>query len=225
MFEPSYEGSKRYLLSFKPIVDINKEGDRVWQFFPNDAIGYDLFETDNFHAGPAANLSLQSRFHSPDIDFQFGKADVNLQGGVFAEYYPVANVRTRVEALQGLTGNTGFAVNLMADYIWKPAADWTLTAGPRTQIVNDEYASEYFSIQHALKTRQFVKFRAEGGVLSAGGELTGAYALTNSLTTRFFVDYSKLAGDAADSPRVDIKGSADQVTVGIGASYKFKVEN
>ena len=93
VFEPSYEGSKRYLLSFKPIVDINKEGDRVWQFFPNDAIGYDLFETANFHAGPAGNLSLQSRFHSPDIDFRLGKADVTLQGGVFAEYYPVENFR------------------------------------------------------------------------------------------------------------------------------------
>ena len=90
--------------------------------------------------------------------------------------------------------------------------------------MNDEYASEYLSTEHALKTRQFVKFRAEGGILSAGGELTGAYEWTNSLTTRFFVDYSKLAGDAADSPRVDLKGSADQVTVGIGASYKFKVE-
>jgi outer membrane scaffolding protein for murein synthesis (MipA/OmpV family) len=224
VFEPSYEGSKNYLLSFKPIVEINKEGDRIWQFFPNDAIGYSLIETANFHAGPAGNVSLQSRFHNPDIDFRLGKADINVQGGLFAEYYPLENFRTRAEGLQGLTGNTGFALNLMADYIWKPSSDWTLTAGPRTQIVNDEYASEYFSTQHALRTKQFVKFRAEGGVLSAGGEFSGAYYWTGGLTTRFFVDYSKLTGDAADSPRVDIKGSADQVTVGIGASYQIKVE-
>ena len=65
--------ARKDLLSFKPIVDVNKEGDRVWQFFPNDAIGYDLIQTANFHAGPAANLSLQSRFHSPDIDFRLGR--------------------------------------------------------------------------------------------------------------------------------------------------------
>jgi outer membrane scaffolding protein for murein synthesis (MipA/OmpV family) len=170
-------------------------------------------------------LTLQSRFHNSDINLQVAKADVNVQGGAFAEIYPLDNVRGRVEVLQGLTGNTGFSINLMSDYIWKPGPQWTFTAGPRAQIVDDEYASDYFSTQFAMKSGRFVKFNAEGGLLSAGAEITGAYELTQNMTARFFLDYSRLTGDAADSPRVDLRGSADQVTVGVGASYKFKVEN
>jgi outer membrane scaffolding protein for murein synthesis (MipA/OmpV family) len=225
VFEPRYEGSKSYVTGFKPIIDFHKEGDRVWPFFPNDAITYDLFETSNFRAGPAGDITLQSRFHSPDVNLQIGKADVNLQGGAFAEIYPVDNVRGRIEVLRGLTGNTGFSINLMSDYIWKPDARWTITAGPRAQIVDDEYASEYFSSQLAIRNGRYVKYKAEGGLLSAGAELTGTYDWTQNIATRFFIDYSRLTGDAADSPRVDLKGSPDQVTVGIGVSYKFKVEH
>ncbi len=223
--EPTYLGSSRYTGSFKPQVDIFELGDREWLTFPNDAIDYSLLETDNFRAGPAGTVTLQSRFHGQDIDLRVGKSDVHLQGGAFAEFYPAGWVRTRVELLQGVTGNTGFAVNLSADYIWRPAAAWTLTIGPRAQIVNDEYASDYFSTQLALKNNQnYVKYRAEGGVLSAGAEITGKYQWTKEIAAKFFVDYNQLMGDAADSPRVNIRGSAEQVVVGVGASYRLAVE-
>jgi outer membrane protein len=224
VFEPKYLGSNGYDWSFKPIFDVHQEGDRAEPYFPNDAISYSLFDIGNFHAGPAGDFTLQSRFHNPDVNLEIAKADVNVQGGAFAEIYPADNIRGRVEVLQGLTGNTGFSINLMSDYIWKPDSRLTLTAGPRAQIVDDEYASDFFSSQYALKSGRFVKFKAEGGLLSAGAEVTGSYDWTQNITARFFLDYSRLTGDAADSPVVDLRGSADQVTVGIGASYKFKVE-
>src|SRR5262249_52032894 len=127
VFEPTYEGSKRYNLGFKPPVEFRQADDKEWLSFPNDAFGYNLLETANSRAGPAANITLQSRFHGQDIDLRIGKADADLAGGVFAEYYPVESVRTRVELLQGVTCNTGFAVNLSADFIWRPSVDWPLT--------------------------------------------------------------------------------------------------
>jgi MipA family protein len=221
VLEPTYEGSRRYILSFKPQLDVHQAGDRHWLTFPNDAIDYSLYETPNFRTGPAANISLQSRFHGEDIDLRIGKADVDLQGGGFAEYYPVGFIRTRVELLQGVTGNNGLLAKLSADYIWRPYGNVTLTAGPRAQLANDQYASDYFSTQLAIKTNNYVPYRAEGGVLSTGAEVTGVYEWTKEISAKFFVDFNQLMGDAADSPRVSLKGNAEQVIVGVGASYKF----
>lgn len=225
VFEPTYLGSKNYNIGFKPLLGFRQASDREWLSFPNDAFDINLYETANFRAGPAGNLVLQSRLHGQDIDLRLGKADVDLQGGAFAEYYPSSSIRTRAEFLQGFTGNTGFAVNLSADYIWRPMPDWLLTFGPRAQVVSDQYASDYFSTQFALKNNNnYVSCRADGGLLTSGAELTGQYALTSQITTKFYVDYNQLVGDAADSPRVSLRGSAEQVILGIGATYKFTVQ-
>jgi outer membrane protein len=224
VLEPTYEGSKRYILGFKPQFEIRQASDKEWLSFPNDGFDFNLYETSNFRAGPAANVTLQSRFHGQDIDLRIGKADVDLAGGVFAEYYPVDYVRTRVELLQGVTGNTGFVANLSADYIWRPSASWILTAGPRAKIADDRYASDFFSTQNAIKTGFFVPFRAEGGLLSSGAEVTGRYMVSEQLTAKFFIDGNRLIGDAADSPHVSLRGSAEQFIAGIGASYKFAVQ-
>ncbi len=225
VLEPTYLGSKQYNIGFKPLLGFRQAGDREWLSFPNDAFDYNLYETADFRAGPAGNLTLQSRLHGQDIDLRLGKADVDLQGGAFAEYYPATFIRTRAELLQGVTGNTGFAVNLSADYIWRPAPDWTLTFGPRAQIVNDQYASDYFSTQIAFRNNNFyVPYRAEGGVLTSGAEFTGRYDWTAQIATKFYVDYNQLMGDAADSPRVALKGSSEQVILGVGATYKFAIQ-
>jgi len=224
VFEPIYEGSRTYTFGFKPQIDIRQPGDKEWLAFPNDAVSINVYETSNFRTGPAFNLSLQSRYHGEDIDVRLGKADVDLAGGVFAEYYPLGHIRTRVELLRGVTGNTGFAANLSTDYIWRPYPEWTLTLGPRAQLANDQYASDYFSTQNAQKTGVYVPFHAEGGLLSAGAELMGKYDWTAQISSKFFVDYTQLVGDAADSPHVAARGSAEQFIAGIGASYKFAIQ-
>ncbi len=225
VLEPTYLGSKYYDLGFKPLLGFRQAGDREWLSFPNDAFDYNLYETADFRAGAAGNLTLQSRLHGEDIDLRLGKADVDLQGGAFAEYYPVNYVRTRAELLQGVTGNTGLAFNLSADYIWRPVPDWTLTFGPRAQIVNDQYASDYFSTQIAIKNNNYyVPYHAEGGILTSGAEVTGKYDVTTQISTKFYIDYNQLVGDAADSPRVSLRGSAEQVVLGIGATYKFAIQ-
>jgi outer membrane protein len=222
VFAPRYEGAKSYIVGFRPIFDIHEAGDRVWYSTPDDAFTIDLFETSNFRFGLAGDFSLQSRYHNENIDFRIGKAELVLLGGVFAEFYPVSNLRTRVEVLQAVTGYEGMTVNLSADYIWKPTEPLTLSIGPRLQFVDDNYASDLFSTRVAIAKKKYVKYNAEGGVHSAGAQLTGNYDWTSSLSTKFFVNYSELLGDASDSPRVDLKGSSSQFTVGIGASYKFE---
>jgi outer membrane protein len=91
--------------------------------------------------------------------------------------------------------------------------------------VSDQYASDYFSTQIAFRNNNtYVPYRAEGGVLTSGAEFTGQYDWTAQITTKVYIDYNQLMGDAADSPRVSLKGSSEQVILGVGATYKFAVQ-
>ncbi len=125
--------------------------------------------------------------------------------------------------LQGITGNTGLAANFSADFIWHPVTDWTLTFGPRVQIANAQYTSDYFAAENAKKTGVYAPFQAQGGVLSSGVELTGKYDVTRHVSTKFFLDFNELVGDAADNPRANERGTSEQFVAGFGASYKFAV--
>src|SRR5258706_8538247 len=56
VFDPTYEGSKHYGVGIQPLLDFHQSGDKVLLCFPNDGLSYDLYETANFHSGPAASL-------------------------------------------------------------------------------------------------------------------------------------------------------------------------
>jgi outer membrane protein len=220
--EPEFPGSKGYTGSFRPIVDIRREGTKEWLGLPNDAIGLTLYQAGNFRFGAAGDL-LQNRDRSNDSALKgLRNIDYTLELGAFAEYYPVPFIRTRVELLQGVTGAEGFAINLMADYIYQPAPQWLFTAGPRLRFVNTQYESTFFSISGAEAAASGLKsFHASGGLDSAGIDATVRYYVSDNLSLRAFAEWDRLTGDGADSPLVKVRGSEDQLQFGVGAAYKF----
>jgi MipA family protein len=214
---PTYPGSKDVTYSGRPILDVRRAGSKEWLSLPNDAFGVALYETNNFRIGAAADL-LNKRSHkdAPAALSGINDIDYTVEVGGFAEYYPAPFLRTRVELLQGVTGAEGFEANLMADFIYKPGARWLLTAGPRLQIVDDKYASAFFTTVAPAPA-----YTATGGVYTAGVDATIRYCLTDNVSLRAYAEWNRLLGDAADSKIVELGGSADQFQVGVGAAYKF----
>jgi len=221
--EPAFLGSKDYIASGRPIIDIHAAGAREWLTLPNDAFSLTLYQTGNFRAGAAGDY-LNNRTHNDDPSALRGLHDIDytLELGAFAEYYPMPFLRTRVELLQGVTGADGFAANLMADFIYTPDPRWLFTVGPRLQIVNDQYVSAFFSITPVEAAASgLTPFHATGGINSAGVDATARYNLTDCFSIRAFAEWDRLLGDAADSPIVKLRGSADQFEIGLGAAYRF----
>ena len=64
-------------------------------------------------------------------------------------------------------------------------------------------------------------FNAKGGLHSAGAGAQISYKLTPQWELHSSVEYARLLGDAAASPLVKLRGSANQTTIGIGVSYSF----
>ncbi len=220
--QPAFPGAKDYTFTFRPIIDIRRAGTPEWLNLPNDAFSLTLYETGSFRAGAAGDF-IQNRSHSDENGIN-GLRDINytLELGGFAEYYPAPFLRTRVELLQGVTGADGFVANLMADYIYRPNRDWLFTAGPRLQFADTQYMSTFFSVTPAESAASGLPpFRASGGPNWAGVDVTARYWWSDRISIRAFAEWDRFIGDSADSPIVKLRGSEDQFTFGIGASYTF----
>jgi outer membrane protein len=221
--EPAFPGAKDYIFTGRPIIDIHQAGAKEWLALPNDAFSLSLYQTDNFRVGVAGDyLNHRQQSDAPSELKGMHNIDYTLEAGAFAEYYPVPFLRTRVEVLQGLTGAEGLEANFMADFIYRPAPQWLFTAGPRMQVVNDKFASAFYSVTSAEEIPSGLQqFRAAGGINYAGIDATARYDMTENFSLRAFAEWDRLLGDAADSPLVKQKGSPDQLQFGLGAAYKF----
>ena len=57
------------------------------------------------------------------------------------------------------------------------------------------------------------------GEVGAGAQVS--YRINPLWEVHAYVEYERLLGDAANNPLVTLRGSKNQTTVGIGASYAF----
>jgi len=101
----------------------------------------------------------------------------------------------------------------------------TISGGPRFAWESTDAISPYFSINAAQAMATGLPiFNAMGGAHSAGAGMQVKYQINPQWEVHSFVEYDRLLGDAANSPLVTARGSVNQTTVGIGASYSFDVK-
>jgi outer membrane scaffolding protein for murein synthesis (MipA/OmpV family) len=99
--------------------------------------------------------------------------------------------------------------------------------GASASIVDDDYADYYYTVTPAQSAATgLAQFTADGGLESLG--LTSIVTLDldgNALNGGFslygIVGYSRLVGDAADTPFTADRGSANQFIGGLGVAYTF----
>lgn len=123
------------------------------------------------------------------------------------------------EVRKGVTGHSGVTGTLGADLIYRPNDRWLITAGPRVNFGNDEFASTYFGVPTGSSS-SFAAYDASGGALGAGIEVAGTYFIDDKWALEGAVSYEKLLGDAADSP-ITQNGSEDQWRIRLGLNRVF----
>ena len=80
----------------------------------------------------------------------------------------------------------------------------------------------YFGVSGAQAARSRNRaFQAESGFADVGLEANLNYAITEHWMMFGTLGYSRLLGDAADSPLVDGEGSANQFRAFTGVAYRF----
>lgn len=123
------------------------------------------------------------------------------------------------EVRKGVTGHSGITGTLGADLIYRPNDRWLITAGPRVNFGDDEFANTYFGVPTGSSS-SYAAYDATGGALGAGLEVSGTYFIDDKWALEGAVSYEKLLGDAADSP-ITQNGSEDQWRIRLGLSRVF----
>jgi outer membrane protein len=220
--QPDFEGATHYLFSPSPIFSIHRAGSAERFRDPHDGPSIALIDFGGFRAGPSAKLVSQRKASDYTELNGLGNVDTAFEVGGFAEYFPVDWFRTRAEVYRGFGGFNGVVANFSADVIVPVVDRFTLSGGPRFTLQNTGATSPYFGITAAQSIASGLPvYDAKGGAHSvgAGGQLR--YQVDPQWEVHAFAEYDRLLGGAASSPLVTLRGSPNQTSFGIGASYSF----
>jgi MipA family protein len=221
-YGPAFEGANHGLFSPVPIFSIRRAGS-VDQFrSPRDDASIALLDFGDLRAGAVGKFVSSRKASSYSELNGLGDVKAAFELGGFIEYFPVDWLRVRNETREGFGGHQGVVSDFSADFIVPVTRAITVSAGPRFTLESTKAVSPYFGIDavQAMATG-LPMFDAKGGAHSAGAGAQLKYRINPQWEVHSYVEYDRLLGDAAKSPLVTARGSVNQTTVGIGASYSF----
>lgn len=222
---PAYEGSDDYkikaapLISFRyrDLVQVDNNNIRV-NLFGRDT----LFRSERFKAGPLLKLDFgRDETDSPDL-FGLGDVGTSLELGVFASY-TVGPTRARVRIQHDvISGHSGMRViGDLGVAIYR--SDKVAVTGTLSSTWTDSsYNEAFFGVTAAQALASgLTAFTATSGLKDVSLAFGGNYTISDSWAIVGNAGFSKLLGDAKNSPIVSVQGSSSQFVGGIFAVYTF----
>jgi outer membrane scaffolding protein for murein synthesis (MipA/OmpV family) len=213
MVAPAYEGADEYLFTPYPIV--------LLHYLRLPVLG-------DFGGGPEAGLSIGPSFRFVPGRDEDDHSHLDGIGDVSPAYefgatigYRTGMWRGFVTLRQGFGGHHGLIGEVGVDAIVEPTPRLTVNFGPRIGFAGSDYLDTYLGVSPDQGAASGLpEFDPDGGIKGVGLEAEARYALTRNWSLLGKAGYERLVGDAADSPVTDL-GSANQLTAGIGFSYRF----
>ncbi|WP_119462339.1 MipA/OmpV family protein [Rhodospirillaceae bacterium SYSU D60014] len=223
-FAPDYPGSDDYGPVPLPQVELSY---RDLLFLSGPSLGADLLALSpwpdhDLQAGPIIRLEFGRDEDDNDALDRLGDVDESVEAGAFMRYEIGGWSAELTVAKDIANGHEGTIAEIGAGYGF-PITE-RIHAGMEVSAtwVDDNYMQAYFGItptQAARSGRQ--QYDASSGFKDAGFFVMFSYALTPQWAVSSLAGYTRLLGDAADSPLVEDGGSADQFMGGLILSYRF----
>jgi MipA family protein len=189
-----------------------------------------LLNNDRFEFGPAINITLG---RDKDIESlkirRLGEIDTAVELGAFAAYNIPSGfregdmIRLSGQVLSDVSDvHEGVVGDLTASYRTRFGDKLGVSFYNSVSFANDAYADTYFSVTRAGALATGLKATTvEGGVKDVSFGVTATYDLSERWSLFAMTKYSRLLGDFADSPIVDLEGDDNQFSVGLGIGWKF----
>jgi MipA family protein len=220
---PAFAGAPTNLYGFTgfPLLALQKPGDPPFFFGARDGFGLPLLNLGTLQFGAVGKL-VWPRYSSQYSQLN-GLGDVPwaLQLGGFAQYWPVPWLRLRGEVRQGIGGETGLSGDVFADVV-VPVEQFRFSAGPRVSLQSSAALSPYFSINAAQSAATGLPvYGVSGGLYSYGAGGQVEYFFSPQWSAQALVEYERLTASAANSPLMILRGSPNQFSFGLGATYAF----
>lgn len=239
-YNASYDGSDDYVLTPLPFLQGKLGGVSITPRPAGVALDF-IPEGEgkvNFNLGIAARLNRNRVSQIEDeVVLAYGKLETAIEVGPtigvsFAGLLnPYDSLTVGGDVLWDVNGaHEGMTINPSITYFTPVSRAAAVSLSVSARHVNDEYAAYYYSVPTAPAAvpvaDRLPVFDAEGGFDKIGGNLLLAYDFSGDLTdgglAGFLIGgYSRMQGDAADTPFTTVRGDADQWFIGVGLGYTF----
>jgi MipA family protein len=225
---PAFPGaSNKYSWSAMPLISVRHAGEPPPYFGPRDSFGFSVIDLGQLKFGPAVKIEQNRKASDYAATVGLGNINYALQVGGYAEYWPVQWLRLRAEVRQGFGGEGGTTGDAFLDAV-VPFGQFRWSAGPRMTLKSAPAINPYFGITPVQSVNsvqaglpQLPVYHAGGGLYSYGAGTQLEYFINDQWAAHGFVEYERLTDSAANSPLVTQRGSVNQWTYGLGATYSF----
>lgn len=218
--QPRFTGSSKYIFSTQPLISFGQTGVAERFSSRNDNISFALLDMQDFRVGVTGEFLMARGGSQAD-----GLKDVPWGGevGGFMEFYPTDWFRLRGELRHGIRAHKGIVGEVAGDAFYDVTPAIRVSGGPRLSVASKKYFDTYYGINaEEFAASGLSVYDPDGGGISSvglGGAVT--WMTTDKITTSLYAEYSKLQGKAANSSLVRERGSRNQLTVGVSATYRF----
>lgn len=228
---PDYEGSDDYEGTPLPLIDLSWKDKVSIGTLGGPGVKVNFFEIKGPTPNDKLTFSTTARYgggrDQDDNDALVGLGDID--GGVtlgLGADYQYQDFGISLAVNHDVTGDRdGTTVKAGLHYSVKVGLPRTkLTLGTDMTWADDEYMGNIFGIsaaQSATSRRGFGAFDASSGIKDVGVSAKLMHRWDENIGILGQVGYSRLLGDAADSPIVDEDGDAGQFSALIGISYSW----
>jgi outer membrane protein len=226
---PDYMGSDDYTAGIAPtgLLKFGKS-ERFARLLATE-LSVNVLDSRNWNLGPVLNY----RFPRDDVEdiviSHMRDIDGTVEAGVFAgwtwigEDDPRHRFTTSVQFLQDVAGeHEGYLVSASARYFQPVTLPLTLSIGATLTYGSSDYMQTYFGVDSDNAARSGLpEFSASSGMRDVRIPMMAIYSLSPKWHIAGGLIYSRLVGDASDSPVVDERGSRDQLFAGLGVAYAW----
>jgi outer membrane protein len=225
---PDYFGSADYFVGAAPVMRLQRDGTEQSVFLYGNAFGSNLVDHPWLRTGPSAVLRFGRSDVDDDVVDRMRDVDMSLDLGwqIGAEFIDPDNVarRARIDAYatHDVTGaHDGYVAGISAS-AWTPTPFFLLGVNASVSWGSDDYTGAYFGVDAVDSGRSGLPmFEAGEGLRDARIAAIALVPVTSRVIVGAGVIYSRLLGDAADSPIVSDRGDANQFIFGIGSAYSW----
>ncbi|MBX2833856.1 MAG: MipA/OmpV family protein [Micavibrio sp.] len=218
LVKPEYEGAEDYEALPLPYIDIDYKD--LITFNPFEGLRYHAFKENGVTLG--AGLGYDFGREEGDSDHLRGLGDVDgsIEGQVFGQY-EFGQSKLELEIAQGISdGHDGLTVGASAAHaFFIPAYRAVISPSVGVTYASEDYMDSYFSVNGAQSARSgLAQYSADQGFKDVSARLFARMPISESWSLNGYASYSRLIGEAADSPIVQ---DEDQYMGGAFFSYSF----
>jgi len=226
---PDYVGSDDYTVGIAPAGKVHWDPSERYIRLIASELSVNIIDSKNWSLGPLANYRFGRKNVDDSVVDKMEDIDGTVELGVFGGWTwigpddPRQRLNVSLQFQHDVGGvHDGYLVTPSVRY-WHPVTrPLTLSIGASTTYGSKNYMSTYFDVTPSDSARSGLStFSASSGIRDVRIAPMAIYSLSQQWHLAGGLIYSRLVGDAADSPIVSDRGSENQLFGGFGVVYAW----